>query len=29
VAYDESRYLKALERRGSPLVKRQEMLESA
>ena len=29
VAYDESRYLKALERRGSPLVKRPEMLESA
>jgi len=29
VAYDESRYLKALERRGSPLVKRQEMIESA
>jgi len=29
VAYDESRYLKALERRGSPLVKRQKMLESA
>ena len=29
VAYDESRYLKALERRGSPLVKRREMLESA
>jgi len=29
VAYDESRYLKALERRGSPLVKNQEMLESA
>lgn len=29
VAYDESRYLKALERRGSPLVKRQTMLESA
>jgi transposase len=29
VAYDESRYLKVLERRGSPLVKRQKMLESA
>ena len=29
VAYDESRYLKALERRGSPLLKRQTMLESA
>jgi transposase len=29
VAYDESRYLKALERRGSPLVKRQKMLEPA
>jgi len=29
VAYDESRYLKALERRGSPLVKRREMLEIA
>jgi transposase len=29
VAYDESRYLKALERRGSPLVKREEMLKSA
>ena len=29
VAYDESRYLKALERRGSPLVKRQKVLESA
>ena len=29
VAYDESRYLKALERRGSPLVKRGEMLKSA
>ena len=29
VVYDESRYLKALERRGSPLVKRKEMLESA
>ncbi len=29
VAYDESRYLKALERRGSPLVKRREMLDSA
>jgi len=29
VVYDESRYLKALERRGSSLVKRQEMLESA
>lgn len=29
VAYDESRYLKVLERRGSPLVKRQEMLKSA
>jgi transposase len=29
VAYDESRYLKALERRGSPLVKGQEMIESA
>ena len=28
VAYDESRYLKALERRGSPLVKRQEMLKT-
>ena len=26
---DESRYLKALERRGSPLVKRQKMLEPA
>lgn len=29
VAYDESRYLKVLERRGSPLVKRQKMLEPA
>ena len=29
VVYDESRYLKALERRGSPLVKNREMLESA
>lgn len=29
VAYDESRYLKTLERRGSPLVKRQKMIESA
>jgi len=29
VAYDESRYLKALERRGSPLVKKQEVLETA
>ena len=29
VAYDESRYLKALERRGSPLVKMQKMIESA
>jgi transposase len=29
VAYDESRYLKALERSGSPLLKRQNMLESA
>jgi transposase len=29
VAYDESRYLKALERRGSPLLKRQTMLKSA
>ena len=29
VAYDESKYLKALERRGSPLLNRQEMLESA
>ncbi len=29
VAYDESRYLKALEQRGSPLLKRQTMLESA
>ena len=29
VAYDESRYLKVLERRGSPLVKRQKMIESA
>ena len=29
VAYDESRYLKALERRGSPLVTRQKMTESA
>ncbi|MEH6593194.1 MAG: hypothetical protein V7746_23185 [Halioglobus sp.] len=29
VAYDESRYLKALERSGSPLLKRQIMLESA
>ena len=29
VAYDESRYLKALERRGSLLVKRQKMFESA
>jgi len=28
-AYDESRYLKALERRGSPLLKRQSMIESA
>ena len=27
VAYDESRYLKALERRGSPLLKRQSMIE--
>ena len=29
VAYDESRYLKVLERRGSPLVKRQKMIEPA
>jgi len=29
VAYDESKYLKALERRGSPLVRRQEIIESA
>ncbi len=29
VAYDESRYLKVLERRGSPLVERQSMTESA
>jgi transposase len=29
VAYDESRYLKVLERRGSPLVTRQKMTESA
>jgi hypothetical protein len=29
VTYDESRYLKALEQRGSPLVKNREMLESA
>ena len=29
VAYDESRYLKALERRGSPLLKRQTMPKSA
>ncbi len=29
VAYDESRYLKTLERRGSPLVTRQKMTESA
>lgn len=29
VAYDESRYLKTLERRGSPLLKRQSMIESA
>jgi len=29
VAYDESRYLKALERRGSPLLKRQNMLKTA
>jgi transposase len=29
VAYDESRYLKVLERRGSPLVKRQKMFEPA
>jgi hypothetical protein len=29
VAYDESRYLKALERSGSPLLKRQTRLESA
>jgi transposase len=29
VAYDEARYLKALERRRSPLVKTQEVLESA
>ena len=29
VAYDESRYLKALERRGSPLLKRHSMIESA
>ena len=29
VAYDESKYLKALERRGSPLLKKKEMLESA
>ena len=29
VAYDESRYLKALERRGSPLIKRREVLETA
>ena len=28
VAYDESRYLKTLEQRGSPLVKRQKMLET-
>ena len=29
VVYDESRYLKALERHGSPLLKRQSMIESA
>ena len=29
VEYDESRYLKALERNGSPLLKRQNILESA
>jgi transposase len=29
IPYDESRYLKALERRGSPLVTRQKMTESA
>jgi transposase len=29
VAYDESRYLKTLERRGSPLLKRQTMLKTA
>jgi len=29
VAYDESKYLEALEGRGSPLVKRREVLEPA